>query len=363
MSFLNNIFLTYVGRQFFIRFFGLLLVFVVLLQMLDLLNSSAEVLAAPGAGWPSIIKYISLRAPQLASQFTPFAALLAVVITLTVLNHTSQITIMRAAGMSVNRVLFPISFVCFMITAGHFILHETVVVKATQKFVYWEANDFAVDLPPDDGTRTDLRISFDGELIRAGSAARIGETVRLNAVTINKLDQDGLVARIIEARSALYQNGGWRLFDVSDHNAQTLSTVTLAAAPWATQLQPGLVFALSLNPDRTSLPALATQIERLDAEGADTRAATTSFLARFSKPLSTLVMPLLGALAGFGVHRQGNQLARAVVGAALGFGYFVFENMLLALGKLGVMPAMLGAFFPFALFMVVGFAILLAMEN
>ena len=64
-----------------------------------------------------------------------------------------------------------------------------------------------------------------------------------------------------------------------------------------------------------------------------------------------------------GIHRQGVLLARAVSGSALGFAYFVAENLALALGKLGVLPAIIGAFFPFALFMVVGFAILLAMEN
>jgi lipopolysaccharide export system permease protein len=79
--------------------------------------------------------------------------------------------------------------------------------------------------------------------------------------------------------------------------------------------------------------------------------------------MATLVMPLLGAIAGFGVARQGNQLVRASAGAALGFVYFVAENLMLAVGKLGVVPPMLGAFFPFAMFLIIGFAILLAMES
>ena len=79
--------------------------------------------------------------------------------------------------------------------------------------------------------------------------------------------------------------------------------------------------------------------------------------------MATLVMPLLGAIAGFGVHRQGVLLVRAITGSVIGFTYFVAENLSLALGKLGVIPAIIGAFFPLALFMVVGFAILLAMEN
>ena len=71
----------------------------------------------------------------------------------------------------------------------------------------------------------------------------------------------------------------------------------------------------------------------------------------------------MDTIAGFGVSRQGNQLVRASVGASLGFVYFVAENLMLAVGKLGVVPPMLGAFFPFAIFLVVGFAILLTMES
>lgn len=363
MTDFSGIFTHYVGRQFLVRFAGLLAFFVVILQMLDLLNNSDTILAADGAGISSIINYIGLRAPQIASQFAPFAALLAIVITLAVLNLTSEITVMRSAGLSVHRVLFPIGFFCLIISIFHFAFHELVVVGSTEKLSYWEANEYAVDLPPDQGTRTNVRLNFGEEFIHAGSAARIGETVRLNNVTINQLGDDGLIANVIEANSALFINEAWQLFGVENHDGTTLRKTTMDNIPWQTELNPELLFALSVNPDRTPMRELIGKVDQLRADGTDTRAATTSLLARFSKPLSTLVMPLLGAIAGFGVARQGAQLARAILGATLGFGYFVFENMALALGKLGVIPAMLGAFFPFALFLVVGFAILVAMEN
>ncbi|MEL7490593.1 MAG: LPS export ABC transporter permease LptG [Pseudomonadota bacterium] len=363
MNNVNTIFTFYLGRQFVARFLAFLAFFVIILQMLDLLNESDAILAADGAGVSSVFDYIAMRSPQIVSQFAPFAALLAIVITLAMLNHTSEITIMRAAGMSVHRVLFPIGFVCFLVSVAHFTFHETIVVPSTEKLAYWQANDYAVDLPPDKGTRTDVRLSYNGEFIRAESAARIGDTVRLNDVVIDRLDANGLISGVVEAKSALFINNGWQLFGVIDHDGKTLQTTRVDNREWATNLNPELLFALSLKPDRTPMGDLVKKIGQLRADGADTRAAATSFLARFSKPLSTLVMPLLGAIAGFGVARQGAQLTRAAIGASLGFGYFVFENMALALGKLGVLPAMVGAFFPFALFMVVGFAILLTMET
>ena len=68
-------------------------------------------------------------------------------------NVASEITIMRSAGMSIHRVLFPIGFVCGLVAIAHFLFHETVVIGASEKLAYWEANNYAVDLPPDTGTR------------------------------------------------------------------------------------------------------------------------------------------------------------------------------------------------------------------
>jgi lipopolysaccharide export system permease protein len=359
---LDGSFTRYVGRLFVVRFAGLLLFFVIVLQMLDLLNRSEAISAAPGAGAESIVRYISLRAPQIASQFTPFAALLAIVVTLSSLNLSSEIVVMRAAGMSIHRVLRPIGAACLVVAIAHFVFHESVVVDAAAELEYWEANDFEVGLKHDASTRTNLRLQLDGEIVSAASAARTDEGVRLSNVVIYDLDASGLARSVIEARAALFIDGGWRLIDARAPGLERAGEL-VASAPWTTSLNPETLFALSLNPDRAGMTALIRQIGQLRQDGADAGAATTSLLARFSKPMATLLMPLLGAIAGFGVSRQGNQLVRASAGAALGFLYFVAENLMLAIGKLGAIPPMLGAFFPFALFLVVGFAILLAMEN
>ncbi len=363
MNGLDSVFLRYVGRLFAVRFIGLLAFFVIILQALDLLNRSEAIMAADGATSQSIVRYILLRSPQIVSQFTPFAALLSIVVTLSALNLSSEIVIMRAAGMSIHRVLAPIGVSCFVIAAGHFAFHELVVVGGSEKLAYWDANDFAVGLDYDDATRTNIRLTHENEIISAASAVRTPGGARLSGVVIYTLDSQGLVRSITEAGLAVAEDGAWRLINVREARDPTTQPDTTREKAWATTLNPELLFALTLNPDRSSLSTIIRQIGQLGRDGADTRPATTSLLGRFSKPMSTLIMPLLGAIAGFGVSRQGNQLMRATGGAALGFVYFVAENLMLAVGKLGVVPPVLAAFFPFALFLIVGFAILLAMES
>ncbi len=359
----QGIFTLYVGRMFIVRFLGFLIFFVLILQMLDLLNRSSDILAVEGATAQSLWHYVQLRSPQIIAQFIPFAALLGIVVTLAGLSHTSEITVMRAAGMSAHRVLLPFGFACGLIAISHFVFFETVTVKSSEALDYWAANDYALDLPEDTGTRTNIRINFDNEFIGAESAARFGDAVLLTDVTIYDLDDNGLASKVIEARAARHEKGVWRLFGVKTLDAVTLNVTESPDALWTNSLDPELLFALSLKADQTSLGELSRKIRQLRQDNTETREAMTSFLSRFAKPMSTLVMPLLGAIAGFGVHRQGVLLVRAISGSALGFTYFIAENLSLALGKLGVIPAALGAFFPLALFMVVGFSIILAMEN
>ena len=65
-------------------------------------------------------------------------------------------------------------------------------------------------------------------------------------------------------------------------------------------------------------------------------------------------MPLLAAVAAFGLARSGQVLLRAVVGMALGFAYFVADNFSLAMGNVGAYPPLLAAWAPFLLFLLIG---------
>jgi lipopolysaccharide export system permease protein len=74
-------------------------------------------------------------------------------------------------------------------------------------------------------------------------------------------------------------------------------------------------------------------------------------------------MPLLGAVAAFGIARSGRLFIRAVIGMALGFAYFVADKFGLAMGNLGAYPPLLAAWGPFLLFLLIGEAVLIQTEE
>ena len=84
---------------------------------------------------------------------------------------------------------------------------------------------------------------------------------------------------------------------------------------------------------------------------------------KLAGPLSSVLMPLLGAVAAFGLARSGQLFVRAVIGMALGFAYFVVDNAALAMGNFGGYPPLLAAWAPFVLFALIGETVLIRTEE
>jgi lipopolysaccharide export system permease protein len=118
-----------------------------------------------------------------------------------------------------------------------------------------------------------------------------------------------------------------------------------------------------VNADGLSFRALAETIRDLRAAGRPTANLETVLWHKLSGPLSSVLMPLLAGVAGFGLARSGALFIRAVIGMALGFAYFVADNFALAMGNIGAYPPLLAAWAPFLLFLLIGEAVLIRTEE
>ena len=107
-------------------------------------------------------------------------------------------------------------------------------------------------------------------------------------------------------------------------------------------------------------PAPATPMQ---AAGRRTAALDSQMWHKISGPMSAVLMPLLGAVAAFGLARSGQLLIRSVIGMGLGFTYFVFDNAALAMGDFGGYSPMVAAWAPFVLFALVGETVLIRTEE
>lgn len=351
----------YMARTFLLRSFFILMMLVLVLMSLDLLGESGKILAVPGNGDAEIWRYIGLRLPQIVARFLPFSVLLGTLVTLVTLNQNSEIVSMKSAGMSAHQILAPLIFASLFVACLSFTFNDRIVARSTAALSAWDAVDYA-QVPRERGVRTNVWVRGGDDLIRAGVVRGSGSAVTLSDVTVYRRISDRM-ATIIKSPAATWTAAGWvlsdaRIFDVRSGRQGNRMAITLA--PDAT---PDRFTLASVKGDELAFAPLRSAIAELKAAGRPTRGLEGALWHKIASPLSAILMPLLGAVAGFGLARSGRLFLRAVIGMGLGFTYFVVDNFALAMGDLGAYPPWLAAWGPFLLFALIGEMVLVRTEE
>ena len=351
----------YLVKLFLTRTFAVLFMLVLVLMALDLLGESGKILEVPGNGEAELWRYVSLRVPLLIQRFLPFSALLGTLIVFTSLNQHSEVVSMKAAGLSAHQILAPIVAASLGIAAAAFAFNEGVAVNSARMVNAWSDNDFR-PIRSSSGVLSNVWVKSDDDLVHAGIAAGRGASLQLQDVTIYART-GGALQKVIGSERAVQSGGAWRLENVRTYDT-AMNVVrrqpTLTALPGIT---PDRFTLAKVNPDERNFLALRRDIRDLEAAGRPTEEAMAGLWHKISGPLSIVLMPLLAAVAAFGLARSGQVLLRAAAGMALGFAYFVIDNLSLALGNVGAYPAWLAAWAPFVLFLLIGEAVLVRSEE
>lgn len=352
----------YMAKLFLTRSFAVLALLVLVLQALDLLGESDKILAHPGNGQAEILHYVSLRIPAIIQRFLPFSVLLGTLIAFMALNQNSEVIAMKAAGLSAHQVLAPFIVASLLLAGVSFVFNERIVTRAVSTLTKWEAVEFG-PIPDARGGVTNVWVRDGDDLIHADIASGRGANTLLTRVSVYDR-KGGTLKSIVDAeRARAVADGSWELtnarsFDVTTGERRTLGTVRVAQG-----VRPDQFTLSSVNPLGLSFPRLREAIDDLDKAGRPTASLKANLWHKFSGPLSTVLMPLLAAVAAFGLARSGKLFVRAVAGMALGFAYFVADNFGLAMGNLGAYPPLLAAWGPFVLFLAVGEAVLIRTEE
>ena len=353
----------YMARLFLTRTFAVLALLVVVLQTLDLLGNSGDVLAYPGNGDAQLWHYVGLRAPQIIARFLPFSVLLGTLVMLATLNQNSEIISMKAAGLSAHQILAPLIAAALGVSLISYVFNERVVARSTAALSAWEAVDYG-PIPRDSGVKSNPWVRDGNNLVNAAIVAGRGTEVQLRQVRIYNRINNSLTT-IVEAPRGRYDaaSGSWllegaRQFDVARGTVTNVGTVRFGR-----DIRPDQFTLAKVDPKALTFAQLKAAIADLHDAGRPTAELEASLWHKLSGPLSALLMPILGSVAAFGLARSGQLFVRAVMGMALGFAYFVADNFSLAMGSLGAYPPFLAAWAPFFLFLLVGETVLFRTEE
>ena len=351
----------YLVRLFLTRTLAVLLMLVLVLMALDLLGESGKILAIEGNGEDELWRYVSLRVPLLIQRFLPFSALLGTLIVFASLNQHSEVVSMKAAGLSAHQILAPLIVASLGIAIAAFAFNEGVAVNSARMVNAWSDNDFR-PIRASSGVQSNVWVKSGDDLVHARLAVGRGPGLQLQGVTIYDR-QGGALQKVVKAERAVQSGNGWRLEEVRSYDTSMNVVRRQAVAVALPGITPDRFTLAKVNPDERSFMALRQDIADLEAAGRPSDEARAGLWHKISGPLSIVLMPLLAAVAAFGLARSGQVLLRAAAGMALGFTYFVVDNLSLALGNVGAYPAWLAAWAPFVLFLLIGEAVLVRSEE
>ena len=353
----------YMVKLFLTRSLAVLFALVLVLMTLDLLGEAGKILAVPGNGDSALWQYVGLRIPVLVSRFLPFSVLLGTLIAFVGLNQNSEVVAMKAAGLSAHQILAPLVVASIVIAAALFAFNEGVVVNSARHVNAWSDNDYR-PIPPASGILSNVWLLQGDDLVRAGIVS--GRGARMTLHEVNIYDRTGgVLQRVIDADQATPDpaGGGWLLRKVQVYDATMNVVRRLPELKGLEGVTPGQFTIAKVDPTVLDYWTLKSRIAELEAAGRPADEARAGLAHKLSGPLSTLLMPLLAAVAAFGLARSGQVLLRAVIGMALGFAYFVADNFSLAMGNAGAYPPLVAAWAPFFLFLLIGEAVLVRTEE
>lgn len=336
----------YVMRQVLIGTAMAVLLLVVLDAVFALIDELGDV-GRGDYGPVEAVIYVLLTLPRRMYELLPSAALLGGLLWLGNLASNSELTAMRAAGVTLGR------FVSWVMQAG---LVVVVGMVAVGEFLAPVAETRA---------QTMKATAFDRALSSGpiGLWARDGERMvhadavlpddRLAGVRIIELGEDRAPRVITRADTAHYEDGSWELRGVerSRPAPERVETETAEREVIDRLIAPEYFAVLVVDPSQMAAQDLARYITYLRENRLESAPYEVAFWQRFTLPASTWVMLLLAIPFLFGSQREGGAGARLFIGIVIGVAFAIAIRAMTHIGLVYQLPPLLAAVLPVLLFL------------
>lgn len=293
--------------------------------------------------------YVLLTLPRRLYEMVPTAALLGSLLWLGNLSANSELTAMRAAGVTLGRLVSWVLQGGLIVVLGMVALGELVAPGAEARGQNLKTFAF-------DERLTVSRIGLwarDGNRIVQADAVLPG--VRLGGIRVIEMGPDGQVESVTTASRASFENGLWRLEGVArSHLSESGVRVEHQSEEVLPRLlAPEYLGVLVIEPRQMAARDLAGYITYLRENRLDSTPYEVAFWQRLTMPASTWVMLLLAIPFLFGRQREGGAGRRLFIGVTLGIGFALFMRVMTHMGMVYELPPWLAASAPLWLFLLI----------
>ncbi|MBF0160822.1 MAG: LPS export ABC transporter permease LptG [Magnetococcales bacterium] len=347
----------YLLRLFLVGLGQVISLFVGLFCLIDGVENMRRFSLKAQFNWGEMVVMMLCKLPEFITLLLPSLTLLAVLMILAHLSRHNEITVMRASGVSIYRILIPFLLGGLLIAGAQFMIRDHLVPWTSRAAQNLEDQFLGQENPAQ--TELDnlwLKVwSLNGErqLVHVHQVLP-AERVLLN-VAIYEWDGSQHLRNHIRARSAQLQQGQWVLFHGILYRYGTqVAAESFSRRPWPVTLSAEQLNRTAINPDFLPFEQMRALIQRTEQEGYDTTRLQVLLHNRFSQPATTLAAIVLAFPFTLRLPRRGGITRSLLLGLSMGFLMFVISDLSQALGMGGRLPPLLAAWAPVLFFTGIG---------
>ena len=338
-----------------------LLAFLGLFAFFDFVNELDSV-GKDGYELHHALIYVAMILPGRVYELLPVAVLIGTLYALTTLARHSEITVMRASGLSTLKMLRTLAGIGVIFVVATFVFGEYLAPPAERAAQQWRL------------TATNSKIS---STLRSGLWVKDGprfvnvQTVlpdrRMEKVRIYEFDERHMLASVSDAASGKYHadQRGWRLKGVrqtrffGDHT----EVVDLPELHWRSELTPDVLSVLMVVPERMSVTTLFAYVSHLRENQQNAERYEIALWKKLVYPFAALVMMALALPFAFNHDRMGGVSVKVFFGVMLGIGFHLLNGLFSNLGVINGWYPALAALTPSLLFLIAAAGMLFWVER
>jgi len=271
-----------------------------------------------------------LTLPRRLYDLFPYAAVIGALLGLGALSASSELTALRAAGLSRQRIAGSALAVLLMLTLLMVLSAETIGPGGERE---------ARALTTRAMSRNLIAAQWSGIWAREGDTfinARQGtlsadgamRRVELGDLRLFEFSPEGRLLSLAHAQRAIHEGGVWTLFEVRRSMLGKNSAVAELhdQERWASDLDGESLAASVAHPRYLPTSEIRRSIGTMRHNGLNTRAFEQAFWARIFFPVNVLALCLAAMPFAFGQLRSGGLGKRVFSGIVFGLGYFVLDR-------------------------------------
>ena len=294
-----------------------------------------------------MLMYFFFKIPDISFKLGPFAALMATLLAVGILNKNHEITAMRSCGFSLLHIVAPFLLVTAVVTFLLLGCAAILIPLGNAEAERIKTVDIQKKPQPMAFTAENLWLRIQNNSIM--NVKKVSpEGITLHSILLYRLDSDFQLAQVLSAESANYFSGDWTLQKVVQRMITPDGPAKIsqhAHLPLELSLTPEDLKAwISLEPEHMMLDQLWEHIQHLKNEGHNVARFLTDYWGRISFPFVAMIMTILGVSLGLlGLESKTPNITKSISQAlGISFLFWASHSVGIALGHSGALPPIIG---------------------